>query len=210
MSRPGVSKSDVASAVSTLRAGGKPTTTRVVRLELGRGSYATIARFLNELGTKSEARPPALPELPEAIQLRFADAVYAMWQTSSENAAKRVGDVETQCDKRIHDLSVQLTKERGLREHLEVELSSVSSDLAGCKQREHLLREAVAMHRQELRTQKALLQHAQREWNTVLKQIAPLVKLASSGLSDKLPGKARGKVNGGKSHVNHNVRQPGG
>jgi len=210
MARKGISKENVARAVMALRAKGRPITTRVVRLELeNHGSYGTIGRFLEELGAKSKATPPAMPALPEGLQKEFANAVFSMWQASSDIAAKRVGEIETECEQRVHTLSIQLTKERELRERLEVELCSASADLSACKQREHLFKEEAMMLRQELRIQKALHQRAERDRDTMLKQLAPMVRVASRNADDTTSGKEPKNGNGAKLHINRDSHRPG-
>ena len=210
MARKGISKENVARAVMALRAKGRPITTRVVRLELeNHGSYGTIGRFLEELGAKSKATPPAMPALPEGLQKEFANAVFSMWQASSDIAAKRVGEIETQCERRVHALSIQLTKERELRERLEVELCSASADLSACKQREHLLTEEALMLRAELRIQKALHQRVERDRDTMLKQLAPMVRVASRSADDTTPGKEPKNGNGAKPQLNRDSHRPG-
>ncbi len=171
MSRPGITKADVARAVQKLHETGHPTTTRVVRIELGRGSHGTISQFLKELQAKSAARPAQLPELPDDIQRKFADAVYGVWEASTGHAVKRVTEVQAQCEQRIRTLSADLTRERQLRERLEAELSSASTDLASCKHRAHLLEEELSMLRTELRIQKELQRRAERDRDLMLRKL---------------------------------------
>ena len=54
--RPGIGLEDVLGAAESLRQQGRVVGPTNVRLQLGRGSYATITRFLRELGFAK--RPP--------------------------------------------------------------------------------------------------------------------------------------------------------
>lgn len=125
MSRAGITKRDVATAVSSLRASGKPTTTRVVRLEIGKGSYRTIGKLLDELGAKSSAKPSVLPSVPETVQRQFADALYNVWEAANQVAAERSDAMQVQCEQRVGTLSAQLAAESAERRRLSMQLSTV-------------------------------------------------------------------------------------
>jgi len=184
MPRQGVSKQRVADAATSLHANGRPVTTRLVRLELGRhGSNGTISRFLDELGVKLKAIPKAVPEVPEELQKHFANAVVSMWRSSCDIASKCIEDIENQCEQQVRIVTQQLNEAQQKVVRLEKERDDTGDALSTCKKSEHLLKEETAMLRDELRIQRAVHQRIERERDKVLRQFAPLVKRASKGLA---------------------------
>lgn len=172
MSRAGITKKDVATAVSSLRASGKPTTTRVVRLEIGKGSYRTIGKLLDELGAKSSAKPSVLPSVPEAVQRQFADALYNVWEAANQAAAERSDAMQVQCEQRVGTLSAQLAAESAERRRLDMQLCTTDAEFAACKRQGYILRQEVAMLRDALRLEKALHQRSESDRAKMLKQFA--------------------------------------
>jgi len=173
MARPGVTKEQVRDAVAALRAQGRPTSTRVVRLELRRGSYATIGKYLEELGAKSGSRPPELPEIPEDVQMRLAEGVYSMWLAMSKVAAAKAADLGIQCEQRVRTMTEQLNRERATRQRLERELSTAVSDRAGFKGRSETLELEKAGLRERLAVQQALVRQGEREREGLLRRLTP-------------------------------------
>lgn len=177
--RLGVTKSEVADAVSSLRAQGHPATTRVVRLEIGKGSYSSIGRLLEELGAKNDGKPSQTDEMPQDLQLRLADCLLSMWQSASKAAAVGVARLSAQCDERVRIVSAQLACERAARECAETELFSVQSEHSSCRSSKQLLEEKVRMLREQFSVEHALLERSERERNQMLKLLGPLAPSTS-------------------------------
>jgi len=172
MGREGIKKEKVENAVNALREAHKPVTTRTVRLEIGTGSNSTISRFLDELGAKSGAKPSDLPSVPEKLQRQFANALYSIWEASSNAAAERNDATEAQCVERVRVLSRQVQLEREDRKRIDMELCSAQAELAACTHREQQLREEVLMLRQALGIEKAINARAERERASMLKALS--------------------------------------
>jgi uncharacterized membrane protein YccC len=184
MARPGVSKQRFADAATSLHAQGRPITARLMRIELGdRGSYTTISRMLGELGAKCKAMPKTVPEVPEELQKHFAAAVVSMWRASSEMASKRVKDIESQCEQQVRIVTQQRNEAQQKVVRLEKERGNAVDALSTCNKSEHLLKEEIAMLRDELRIQKAVHQRTERDRDEMLRQFAPLVKRTTKGLA---------------------------
>jgi len=173
MPRPGISRDDVASAVAALRTQGKPTTTRVVRLELGRGSYATIGRFLEELGAKSEANPPEMPVMPEDLQAELAESVFRMWRAMSKATAEKEAKAGLQHAQRVRALTAEIGRERETRKRLERELSSALTDRAAFKARKEALELEQAGLRERLAVEQALLRRSERQCEALVARLRP-------------------------------------
>lgn len=206
MGRPGTRKEQVADAAFALRAAGKPTTTRAVRLELGTGSNTTIGRFLDELGAKSGAKPSVLPSVPQKLQRQFANALYNIWEASSKAAAERSDATEAQCAERIRALSRQLELEREDRKRSDTAVCSAQTALSESKHREHLLKEEVSMLREALGIEKALHQRAERERNGMLQHFASRSRKASNA-ADEYVEVARQASQSARKHVGNGARK---
>ena len=209
MSRKGITIDNVDGAVAKLRANGELVTTRVVRLELGRGSYGTIAKFLKELSVKSGPTPKALPEVPETLLRQCANAVFSMWQSSSEIASLRNVEIEVQCKQRVHNLTTQLTEARQKGARLEAELNDTATALSACKRSAHMLKEETAMLREELRIQRAVYQRVENDRDIMLKQVAKTVRLAAKSPHDKTPGRKRRRGYSAELPINGDSQRPG-
>lgn len=168
MPRPGITKQEVASAVIALRTEGQPTTTRSVRLQLGRGSYGTIARYLEELRAKSEANPAELPAMPEELQAALAEAVFGMWQAMSRLAATKEAQARLQFEQRIRTLATEISREREARQRLERELASALEDRSSFKARNEALELEQAGLRERLAVEQALLRRSERECEALI------------------------------------------
>lgn len=178
MGRPGITKEEVAAAVSALRAQGRPTTTRVVRLEVGKGSYATISRFLDALGAKSAGKPEKLDEMPEDIQARLADCALSMWQTVCQATSRTRTALTTQCEQRIQVLSRELAREREMRKTADRELGANQQRLSACRLEGQHLRERVAMLREELAGEQAVLKRLERDRGELLERFGRAAQLS--------------------------------
>lgn len=177
--RQGVTKEEVSNAVCAVRSQGLPTTTRVLRLELGKGSYSSIGKLLEELGAKSDGKRPQTDEMPQDLQRRLADCLLSMWQSASKAAAAGASRLSAQCDERVRIVSAQLACERAARECAEAELCSIQGEHSSCRARKLLLEEEVRMLREQLRVEHALLERSERECSQVLKRLGPIAPSAS-------------------------------
>lgn len=179
MSRPGITKEQVADAVTALRAEGKPTTARVVRLQLGTGSYKTIGRFLDELGAKSTGKTEPLNEMPEAIQARLADCALSMWQAVCQATTSARNALTAQCEQRIHVLRGELVRERDLRKALERERVVNQQALSEATLQAQHLGERVAMLREQLAGEQAVVKQLARDREELLERLesAPRVRV---------------------------------
>lgn len=180
----------MAEAISSLRAKGRPTTTRVVRLELkDKGSYSTISKFLDEMGAKSDGTVAQLAEMPEEVQRRIADCVLSMWQTACKAGAVGTATLRAQFDARVRTVSAKLISEQAARKRVEGELCAAVSELRIVRCDRHVREETVRTLREQLSVEHALLERSERECNQMRKLLGPLAASAS-----KRP--ARGSVAG--------------
>lgn len=196
MGRPGITKEEVAAAVTALRAQGRPTTTRVVRLEVGRGSYATISRFLDALGAKSAGRTEKLDEMPLDIQGRLADCVFSMWQAVCEATSRAQTALTAQCEQRIQVLSGELARERELRKKVERELGANQQELSAARLEVQHLTQRVAMLREQLAGEQAVVKRLERDREELLERFGSAAQLSfprkpSRGRRSKTDGARR-------------------
>lgn len=173
MARPGITKSEVAEAVTALRAQGKPASTRAVRLELGRGSYATIGQCLEELGAKSSGRPPGLPEIPEAVQRRISASTHSMWEAMASIAQTERSALQKHYEQRLHNIGTQLALEKSTRKRVESDLSRALTQASAFKSKSEALELEIAGTKERLAVAQALLDRSERERDRLLARLEP-------------------------------------
>lgn len=182
ITRRGVNKDGVAEAISSLRAKGLPTTTRVVRLELkNKGSYTTISRILDEMCAKSDATVSLLAEMPVEVQQQMADCVLSMWHAALKAGAAGTARLRAQFDARVRTVSTKLISEQAARKRVEGELCVSEGELRTVRSNRHVLEETVRSLREQLSVEHALLERSERECNQMRKLLGPVAPSASKG-----------------------------
>lgn len=89
MERSGITRAEVRQAIEALRAHGREPTLRNVRLQIGRGSYGTLLRHLDELLPNRRRRRRAKP--PQQWVRRQCDAAFrSLWASAYRRAAREL------------------------------------------------------------------------------------------------------------------------
>ena len=186
MPRPGVTKEEVIAAVSKLREKGRPITTRLIRLSIGRGSYKTISRYLCELGAKNPAKCAKTPDMPETMRVQLATLASDMWQSINKELSSTTVMLKAQCDVRVHALTEKLLQERKVHRQIDVDLCTTQTQLTASNLRATRAEHELALLRERLSVEQALLCRSEHER-------ASLIALLASG---KRPPPPPRKVNG--------------
>lgn len=189
MGRKGLKTEGVVQAISSLRAKGLPTTTRVVRLELeNKGSYTTISRLLDELGAKSDAKVGEIAEMPPEVQQQMADCILSMWHAACKAGAAGSGRLRAQFDARLRMVSARLLSEQTARKRVASELCVTESELRTARCDRHVLEETIRTLREQLSVKHALLERAEHECNQMRKLLGPAAPSASIGPAQSAMG----------------------
>lgn len=132
MSRPGLSESDVAEAIDTLKAAGLSNPSiRAIHQKLGRGSLTTISTHKRAIeAARREADGQGLPDPIVASLTSLADQ---LWTELTEAADERIGRVDKEARERIE--ATEQGREAALQAASDAEhrLSAVTVELADVK-----------------------------------------------------------------------------
>jgi hypothetical protein len=172
MPRAGVTKDEVIAAVSALRAQGRPISTRLLRLTIGRGSYKTISRYLCELGAKSPEKGEKTPDMPETLRVQFATLASDMWQSINKELSATTARLEAQCEVRVHVLTEKLLQERKVHRQIDVDLCTTQTQLSASNLRATRAEQELALLRERLSVEQALLSRSERERASLIAHLA--------------------------------------
>jgi chromosome segregation ATPase len=122
MARPAtISKEDVLSAQRELAAAGRSSGVLAVRAALGRGSFSTITKLLEE-ATDADPALGAPPEAQQSFQLAWNSA-YQLGKSKSEVELK-------QLQKQVSEMALALDTLTGEKEHLLASFEEARRDLS--------------------------------------------------------------------------------
>ncbi|MCK6431165.1 MAG: DNA-binding protein [Burkholderiaceae bacterium] len=97
MARPGITREQVGQAIDALQSQGREPTLRNIRLQIGRGSYCTLLRYLDELlpnrRRHRRAKPPA-----QWVRSQCDAAFRSLWTSAYRRAAQELASKHSGAD----------------------------------------------------------------------------------------------------------------